>query len=413
MCHGGPFDEPSNVGKALKMMPGIVGFYGASSTERLPTERAIKAQVESFKALKLLIGQRRRHRGAGAVVVPRRADDARGSCTGVHPRVRRLAAGVVGARRAPPNPVPAHGPVRRVPNAALPTAPPSHPGGYVHWGSRPSVAATISWWVASVGRSVDGEGLDPAAPPVAGRPQRGGGGREDSMRSDRFRWLALALWVIAVLVPHVHARFEWWDVVQDVRILADGTVEVRDERTLWTDEDFGEAFLCVQLRPHERLSLIEGETAALSPGPAAVGLAQPCAGGTEVVVRQEVRVQKRRVRFAYRIEHSLDAYGDVVQWYWNILEQDRPAVRGYRLTVRIPGAMEAPFDAFVMRYANPEEPLSRSATTAPCSASRWTGCRPATVSTFGTSWTRGSSPSRASRLEALLRDQARISRSDE
>ena len=53
ICHGGPFDEPENVGKALKMMPGIAGFYGASSTERLPTERAIKAQLESFKALKL------------------------------------------------------------------------------------------------------------------------------------------------------------------------------------------------------------------------------------------------------------------------------------------------------------------------------------------------------------------------
>lgn len=53
ICHGGPFDEPENVGKALKMMPGIAGFYGASSTERLPTERAIKAQLESFKALTL------------------------------------------------------------------------------------------------------------------------------------------------------------------------------------------------------------------------------------------------------------------------------------------------------------------------------------------------------------------------
>jgi predicted TIM-barrel enzyme len=53
MCHGGPFDEPSAVAKALKLMPGIVGFYGASSTERLPTERAIKAQVQEFKALEL------------------------------------------------------------------------------------------------------------------------------------------------------------------------------------------------------------------------------------------------------------------------------------------------------------------------------------------------------------------------
>jgi predicted TIM-barrel enzyme len=53
ICHGGPFDEPENVGKGLSMMPGIAGFFGASSIERLPTERAITGQVETFKALKL------------------------------------------------------------------------------------------------------------------------------------------------------------------------------------------------------------------------------------------------------------------------------------------------------------------------------------------------------------------------
>ena len=53
ICHGGPFDEPENVGKALKAMPGIVGFFGASSIERLPTERAIRGQVEAFKSLEL------------------------------------------------------------------------------------------------------------------------------------------------------------------------------------------------------------------------------------------------------------------------------------------------------------------------------------------------------------------------
>lgn len=51
ICHGGPFDEPENVGVALKKMPGIAGFYGASSIERLPTERAIRGQVEAFKRL--------------------------------------------------------------------------------------------------------------------------------------------------------------------------------------------------------------------------------------------------------------------------------------------------------------------------------------------------------------------------
>jgi len=53
ICHGGPFDEPENVGKALKKMPGILGFFGASSIERLPTERAIRSQVEAFKGLEV------------------------------------------------------------------------------------------------------------------------------------------------------------------------------------------------------------------------------------------------------------------------------------------------------------------------------------------------------------------------
>jgi predicted TIM-barrel enzyme len=53
ICHGGPFDEPENVSEALKRMPGINGFYGATSMERLPVERAIRKQVEKFKNIKL------------------------------------------------------------------------------------------------------------------------------------------------------------------------------------------------------------------------------------------------------------------------------------------------------------------------------------------------------------------------
>lgn len=53
ICHGGPFDEPDTVGTALARMPGIAGFFGASSIERLPTERAIKGQVEEFKRIRL------------------------------------------------------------------------------------------------------------------------------------------------------------------------------------------------------------------------------------------------------------------------------------------------------------------------------------------------------------------------
>jgi predicted TIM-barrel enzyme len=54
ICHGGPFDEPENVGEALRRMPEIDGFFGASSIERLPTERAIRGQVQAFKNLSLV-----------------------------------------------------------------------------------------------------------------------------------------------------------------------------------------------------------------------------------------------------------------------------------------------------------------------------------------------------------------------
>jgi len=53
ICHGGPFDEPENVARAMARMPGINGFYGATSMERLPVERAITAQVKKFKAMEL------------------------------------------------------------------------------------------------------------------------------------------------------------------------------------------------------------------------------------------------------------------------------------------------------------------------------------------------------------------------
>ncbi len=52
ICHGGPFDEPANVARAMARMPGIAGFYGASSAERLPVEKAITAQIAAFKAMR-------------------------------------------------------------------------------------------------------------------------------------------------------------------------------------------------------------------------------------------------------------------------------------------------------------------------------------------------------------------------
>lgn len=52
ICHGGPFDEPETVAKAMEKMPGINGFYGATSMERLPVERGITEQVRKFTHMK-------------------------------------------------------------------------------------------------------------------------------------------------------------------------------------------------------------------------------------------------------------------------------------------------------------------------------------------------------------------------
>lgn len=48
LCHGGPIAEPADVAEIYRLTKGIVGFFGASSIERLPTEPAIVAQVRAF-----------------------------------------------------------------------------------------------------------------------------------------------------------------------------------------------------------------------------------------------------------------------------------------------------------------------------------------------------------------------------
>src|SRR5262245_41532148 len=52
LCHGGPISEPEDAQYILDHTEGVVGFYGASSVERLPTEVAITNCVKKFKQLK-------------------------------------------------------------------------------------------------------------------------------------------------------------------------------------------------------------------------------------------------------------------------------------------------------------------------------------------------------------------------
>ena len=52
LCHGGPISVPEDAEYVLQRTEGVHGFYGASSMERLPTEVAIKEQMEKFKAVR-------------------------------------------------------------------------------------------------------------------------------------------------------------------------------------------------------------------------------------------------------------------------------------------------------------------------------------------------------------------------
>jgi len=51
LCHGGPIAEPDDAAYVIEHTEGIVGFYGASSMERLPTETAMTANMKRFKEI--------------------------------------------------------------------------------------------------------------------------------------------------------------------------------------------------------------------------------------------------------------------------------------------------------------------------------------------------------------------------
>ena len=51
LCHGGPIAEPEDADYMLQRTTGVVGFFGASSMERLPTELAITENMRRFKAI--------------------------------------------------------------------------------------------------------------------------------------------------------------------------------------------------------------------------------------------------------------------------------------------------------------------------------------------------------------------------
>ena len=52
LCHGGPISMPDDARFILERCGGVHGFYGASSMERLPAEKAIREQTAEFKSLR-------------------------------------------------------------------------------------------------------------------------------------------------------------------------------------------------------------------------------------------------------------------------------------------------------------------------------------------------------------------------
>ncbi|MBM3276982.1 MAG: phosphoenolpyruvate hydrolase family protein [Candidatus Handelsmanbacteria bacterium] len=52
LCHGGPIAMPEDAEYVLQRTRGVNGFYGASSMERLPVERAIVKHMKRFKGVR-------------------------------------------------------------------------------------------------------------------------------------------------------------------------------------------------------------------------------------------------------------------------------------------------------------------------------------------------------------------------
>jgi predicted TIM-barrel enzyme len=51
LCHGGPIAEAEDARHVIENTSGVVGFFGASSMERLPTEVAMTENMKRFKSI--------------------------------------------------------------------------------------------------------------------------------------------------------------------------------------------------------------------------------------------------------------------------------------------------------------------------------------------------------------------------
>jgi len=58
VCHGGPIFGPDEAAEVIRDVPGVHGFLGASSMERLPTEIAMVEHMSKYTRISLPAGTR-------------------------------------------------------------------------------------------------------------------------------------------------------------------------------------------------------------------------------------------------------------------------------------------------------------------------------------------------------------------
>ena len=73
LCHGGPIAEPDDAAYVLERTEGVVGFFGASSMERLPTEVAMTENMKRFKSIPVIGARHEQRSGRREATRPRRA----------------------------------------------------------------------------------------------------------------------------------------------------------------------------------------------------------------------------------------------------------------------------------------------------------------------------------------------------
>ena len=58
VCHGGPISGPDEAAEVIRDVPGVQGFLGASSMERMPTEVAMVEHMSRYTRIPLPAGVR-------------------------------------------------------------------------------------------------------------------------------------------------------------------------------------------------------------------------------------------------------------------------------------------------------------------------------------------------------------------